>query len=303
MEESKPVKFQVIAALLTVQILFGINYVVSKHLVEIFPPLLWASFRVVFSCFILFGIAIYSKRPAPKLNKEFLFQAAFFSLLGVIINQGSFIVGIRHTSATNSAVLSTLIPIFTLLFVTVLGKERLTLKRGIGFIFALAGVLIIRKIEVFSFSDETFLGDSLIILNCLSFGLFLSLSKKFAESYDPIWTTSWLFLFGSIGLTIIAAPDWYAFHWPPLNMNLFLSMAFAILGSTLLAYFLNLWTLGKTHSSSVALFIYLQPVIASVLAWIWLGEIITLRTLFSSGLIFIGMILSIKKSPQGQGNR
>ncbi len=280
-------------ALTVVQILFGINYIASKIIVGSFPPLVWASIRVVISAVALFVIAGLSGTESPPLSRPFFRSLVVYSLLGIVINQGSFLVGLRYTTATNSAVLNTLIPIFTLLFVTLSGKEAMKAKRAVGFLFALVGVLVIRKVENFSLSDDTFLGDSLTVLNCLSYGLFLTVSKKFFQNHDPLWATAWLFAFGSIGLTAIAAPSWATFQWPEFTPQLVGCMVFSILGSTLLAYFLNLWALARAKSSSVALFINLQPVVASLLAWGYFGEEISLRTMLSSLLIFAGMMLAL----------
>src|SRR5689334_15398452 len=145
MNSSRTHSAPVFAALTTVQVLFGINYVVSKVIVGIFPPLVWASFRVLVSTVALFLIAILSKRPRPQVNARYLFSLAFFSLLGVVINQASFLVGLSLTTSTNSAILNTMIPVFTLLLVTISGQEPLTLKRTVGFFLAFGGVLAIRK--------------------------------------------------------------------------------------------------------------------------------------------------------------
>jgi drug/metabolite transporter (DMT)-like permease len=179
-----------------------------------------------------------------------------------------------------------------LFFVTLTGKERLTFNRILGFTFAFLGVLILRKIETFSLSDQTLVGDLLTIFNCLSCGLFFALSKSFFETYRTIWTTSWLFGFGSIGLSLLAIPQWQEFQPPHLSLPLVEAMIFSIFGSTLLAYLLNLWALARTQSSSVALYIYLQPVIASGLAWMSLGEAMTLRIGLSCILIFGGFVIA-----------
>lgn len=67
-----PHHFLVIAALVTVQVLFGINYIVSKVVVEAFPPLLWASVRIVIATSIMFFYAFLTKRKHPVVNREFL---------------------------------------------------------------------------------------------------------------------------------------------------------------------------------------------------------------------------------------
>lgn len=174
----KPSPKLVLAALLTVQILFGINYVVTKVVVGVFPPLLWASFRIIVSSIFMLSVAIMSRHEHPKGGKKFFGPLVVFACLGIIINQSSFLVGLRYTTSTNSAILNTLIPIFTLLLVTLRGQEPLTGKRLAGFICALAGVLSIRKIEEISFNNSTWIGDLLTVLNCLSYSFFLCTERN-----------------------------------------------------------------------------------------------------------------------------
>lgn len=289
------------AALIAVQVLFGLNYVISKVVVTAFPPLVWASIRIIIAAVFMVGFALISRRPgSPDLRraedrKNFFIPLIGLSLLGMIINQASFLVGLSRTTSTNSAVLNTMIPVFTLLIVTIRGQERLTIYKFLGFVLAFAGVLSLRRIEDFSLSDQTLIGDLLTLLNCLSYGLFLSFGKTFTERHDRVWTTAWLFLYGTFGLTLIALPDYQRFVLPEFTPLLWGCMAFAVFGGTLATYFLNVWALSQTRSSSVALYIYIQPVIAAALAWVWWSEPISVRTLVSSGLIFLGMTLSLKK--------
>lgn len=290
----RPPQFMIVAALITVQVLFGINYVVSKLVVAAFPPLVWASFRIIISSLLMLAASLAFRREMhPKDGRKFFIPLIGFALLGTVINQASFLMGLHYTTATNSAILNTLIPVFTLMIVTARGQEPLTLKRAIGFLFAFTGVLAIRKVEDFTLSDKTLIGDLLTVLNCLCYGLFLSYSKKFLETHDRVWTTTWLFLYGSVGLTVLALPDWVRFSWPPLTPVLLAAMAFAIIGGTLVTYFLSIWTLAYTRSSSVAIFVYLQPIVASALAWFWFGETVTPRTVFSSLLIFTGVLMAL----------
>lgn len=293
---------QVLMALITVQVLFGLNYVVSKYIVSNFAPLPWASLRAAMTALILFPIALIARPDRRPTDKGFYGLLVGFSLLGIVINQGSFLAGLRYTTATNSAILNTLIPIFTLGFVTLFGHERFTRARGFGFALSLAGVLSLRHFEDFSLSDRTVLGDMLTIINCMSYGLFLSLSKGFLERYDPLWVTTWLFGYGAVGLLVLAAPDWRHITLPHFSPTLVAAMAFSVLGASLATYFLNLWALKRASSSSVALFIYLQPVVASTLAWATLGEVVTPRTIVSSLLIFVGVLIALAP-PRGPEQR
>ena len=297
MKPQTPSPILVFGALIFVQVLFGLNYVLSKVVVDVFPPLVWASARIIIAAIIMVGIAFFSGTDAPKPDRKFFIPLIAFSLLGIIINQSSFLVGLHYTTSTNSAILNTLIPVVTLMIVTFRGQEPLTLKRGLGFISAFAGVLVIRKVENFSLSNPTLIGDLLTILNCISYGFFLAYSKPFFQKYNRMWATAWMFLYGSVGLTLLATPQWFTFEMPVLTPVLIGCMIFGVLGATVLTYFLNFWALAYARSSSVALFIYLQPIVAAALAWFWFQEPPTARTLISSLLIFCGVLLGLSREP------
>jgi drug/metabolite transporter (DMT)-like permease len=256
-----------------------------------FPRWSGASIRIIIATVFMFAFAFVTRRPHPQGGATFFGPLVIFALLGVIINQGSFLVGLHYTTSTNAAILNTMIPVFTLLIVTLRGQEKATFKRILGFLSAFAGVLILRRIEDFTLSDETLIGDLFMLVNCFSFALFLTYSKNFVMKHDRVWTTAWMFLYGSVGLSLVATPDYLTFQMPEMTTVLWSSAAFAVIGGTLLTYFLNNWTLAHAESSHVALFIYIQPVIASVLAWAYMDVPITLRMVLSSLLIFAGVLL------------
>jgi len=295
MSSKAPATFLVIAALIAVQILFGLNYVISKVVVEAFPPLVWASIRIIISATLLFGFAFaFRGKHRPKGTwKTFYKPLIALAFLGTILNQGCFLVGLSYTTPTNSAILNTLIPVFAILIVTIRGQEPASATRLLGFLCAFSGVLILRKIEDFTISNETAFGDILMILNCLFFGLFLSYGKSFLEKHDRLWTTAWLFAYGSVGLSIAALPDYSTFGIPAMTPELWGAAVFAVVGGTLLTYFLNNWALAYAKASNVAIFVYIQPVITMTLAWHWYGTIPTVREVISSMIVFTGVLLVV----------
>lgn len=299
-KEEVPSGLAVLAALIGVQLCFGSNYVVSKMVVARFPPLVWAGTRIAIAAVVLFAVCLASGRRMPKLNKEFLVPLIGLSLMGTILNQASFLVGLSLTTSANSAVLNTLIPVFTLLIVTLRGQEALNWRKGVGFMLAFLGVLVIRKLEDLRFTDSTFIGDLLTVFNCLIYACFLSFSKKFLAKYDALWVTAFLFLYGTIGINLIAIPYWVTFVPPTFDAHLLWIASFAIIFGTLVPYFLNFWALKYAKASQVALFIYLQPVIAASVAFFWLGETITVRTVASSSLIFAGLVIALFGSYQAK---
>jgi drug/metabolite transporter (DMT)-like permease len=286
-----------IAALVIVQVLFGINYVISKQVIQSFDPLVWAGSRAAIATVLLFVFAQWARPERPKLDREFLLPILGFAFLGVVINQTCFLLGLKYTTATNSAVINTMIPIATLFFGVLLGRENATRWKVGGIAVALTGVLILKKIETFEFQGSTVLGDTLTLINCLSYALFLVLSRNFLKKYDAVWTTAWMFLVGSIVINLIAVPQWLVQEMPEWNAELVWRAAFAIIGGTFLTYLLNTWALARVSPSRVAVFIYLQPIVAAVFAFVALDEMPSFRTAIAGGLIFCGLLLTLKRNP------
>lgn len=285
----------VVPALLFVQVLFGINYVTSKMIMNQIPVLVWASIRIVLAAAIMVLVALtLRKNSRPVFKGNYLKSIVVFAIFGVILNQTAFLFGLAHTTATNSSILNSLIPVFTLLFATVLGKEKLTIHKVFGFLFAMSGVLVLRRIENFSLHDSTLFGDALTVFNSLCFSYFLVKSKNFMETQDRVWATAAIFVVGALGVGLVSIPSWVGFEWPSLSLELVLCMTYGILAATVVTYFLNNWTLAHTQSSNVALYIYLQPAIAAFLGWLLLDEVVTFREVAATGLIFVGVLLGLK---------
>lgn len=290
----------VLTSLLGIQFLFGLNYIFSKIIMQHIPPLIWGSIRCTSTALILTFIAVTLNKLDAK--KAFQHWKSFltFSLLGIVLNQGCFLLGLHRTTPTNSSLLNTLIPIFTILVVSLRGIEKFTKLKLLGFATAFSGVLILQNVENFNLQSETFLGDLLTLANALFYSIFLGYSQKFFSKNDFIWATTWLFLFGSPGFFLFSSHDWATFHWPEIPMLVVLAGIANILLGTVAPYLLISFTLSKVNSSLVALFVYVQPLIATVLAYLFFGHVLTARTLLSALLIFTGVFLVLykKKSPK-----
>ena len=281
--------------LILVQVLFAINYITSKVILSYWDPFLWTQIRVFSSTalFLILVLVVHPKHPKPK--SSFFLPLVLFSLLAVLIPQLAFQSGMSLTTSTNAAILNTLIPIFTLMIAVIVKQERLTKNRSLGFLLALMGALIIRKIEEFSLSNGTFIGDLLMVLNSLSLSCFFVFSKKFVEKHDRLWVTTWLFVYASLFLSLLAFPSWNQFAeaiLKPVDLTLLLCVFFSVVGATILTYFLNNVTLAYARASQVALLIYVQPILTAILAWAFLKETPTWRSILSCILIFLGILIA-----------
>ncbi len=285
-----------IAALVLVQMIFGFNYAASKVILTQFPPVLWGGMRLMIAAILMFLASfVIVPKEQRRVDREFLGKTFLYGLIGIAANQAFFLIGLKHTTTINSAILNTTTPIFTLLFAILAGAEKLTINRAIGFVFAVMGAMVIRRFEDFQMTSETFMGDVFTLLNCAALALFFIISRQFLKKNSPFWATAWMFLFGSIILLAISVPDFSHAVPAVVSNSLIIAMVYNILFATMLTYFLNAWTLTKVSPSQVAIFFYFQPVIAVVNAWYSLGELPTPRVILAMVLIFSGVVIGVIK--------
>lgn len=288
------------AALILIQVLFGVNYSTSKVIVGKLDPFIWSNARFLIAGFLMLFVTLLARSPHPKMTKAFLLPIIPLSLLGMALGQGLFLLGLKHTTSVNTAIITTSIPILTLLVVVLRKQESITINKLIGFFLAFSGVVFIRDLSQVSFGAETFIGDLMVFLGAFCFALYLCFGKKFLLGHDNLWVTTWMFMISGIFMTLINIPKFSTFVMPELT-NVFVGSAtFTIIGATLITYFLNNWALKRAPSGNVALFIYLQPVLAGIIGWYFLDEQITLRMVVCSMLIMSGLIFSILPALRGK---
>lgn len=287
--------YQVIAILIFIQVLFGVNFPASKVIVTDMDPILWSNLRFLLAGIAMGLLSLAFRRKHPALNKEFLVPVTILSILGMALGQGLFLVGLRYTTSINSAILITCIPILTLLVVVLRKQEELTFNKLIGFVMSFMGVILMRDITSFRLDNTTLLGDVLVFSAALCFALYLSFGKKFFMKYDNMWATTWMFLVSGVLMSFFNLTKFQELGDKNFS-NIFMMCAlFSIFGATLLTYFLNNWALKRASSGNVAIFIYLQPVVAGLIGFFFLDEVITVRMMICSVLILTGLLFSLSK--------
>jgi drug/metabolite transporter (DMT)-like permease len=285
--------FWIISILTLIQVLFGINFSTSKIIVLKLDPIVWSNIRFLVAGIILLIITLVSKRKHPKVDKYFIKNVIILSLLGMALGQGLFLFGLRYTTSVNTSIITTTIPLLTLFTVVIRKQEELTWPKLIGIILGFMGVVFIRDLTKVSFSSDSFQGDILVFLGAFCFALYLSLGKDFLRKYDNLWITTYMFLISGLFMFFINVPKFINFRMPELDVLFVGSVVFTILGATLLTYYLNNLVLRYASPAQVALFIYLQPIIAGLFGWYFLEEEINLRTIICFLLILSGVLVSL----------
>lgn len=280
--------------LFIIQILFGVNFATSKIIVGKLDPFIWSNIRFFIAGIIMLIITLLMKREHPKFSKKFFLPIISLSLLGMALGQGLFLFGLKLTTSVNTAILTSTIPILTALIVVFRKQESLNIYKIIGIVLAFIGVIFIRDLSTMSFNSETFIGDLLVFCGALCFALYLSYGKNFLMNNDNMWVTTYMFLTASLIMFVYNIPRIELFTLPKETTNIFwFSFIYTIIGATVLTYFLNNWALKRAASGNVALFIYLQPVVAGIIGHLFLDEIISLRMMFSSVLVLVGVVVTL----------
>jgi len=138
----------------------------------------------------------------------------------------------------------------------------------------------------------TALSALLTLVNATSFSFFLVISKRLMMRVDPLVGTAILLTFGALMIGILGVPPLLDVEFATLSARFWWLAAFIVLLPTAAAYVINYWALGKVDSSLVAFFIFLQPVLAAALSWMFLGERPAPVMLVGAALIFVGVGLT-----------
>ena len=278
-------------ALAGAQIGFALFPILGKLALASIPPFLFAAFRVVAAALLLEAIrrthAREDIRPADRG------RLLLYALLGVSFNQVLFIFGLFLTTAINTTILTATIPVFTLAAAVLLGRERMTSRAAIGIALAGAGALALLNAQRFDWGSASFRGDLLLLANSTSYSLYLVLSRPILAHYRVVTFTAAVFRYGAILIVLLALPDLRRFEPARVPPLAWACLAGVIVLCTVIPYLLNSWALARTHASRVALYVFLQPLISTVLAILVLGELLTAKIVLAALLIFAGLAVTV----------
>lgn len=298
MSATRPAVF---TALVAVQVFFGLHYIAAKYIMTAIPPRAWATLRITAAAILLMAFVLVTRRDRLPRTARDLAAIAWFSIFGVVINQVCFVEGLHRTATAHTALINTCIPVATLLFAMLAGREKADARRLLGIAVSMAGAVYLIGHSGALLTPDFMMGDILNMVNALSYSLFLVISKPILSRHSSLAVTAEMFLFGAMGITAVGLPELGRVDLAAVPVSVWWAGAFVVLFSTVATYILSAWALKRVDSSTVAVFIYLQPLIASILAVRLLGEPLGRESLLSAALIFGGLALVLRRSAETPG--
>ena len=199
------------ASLFLVALIWALNFSVVKYSLAEIDPLSFNGLRFIFAAAIIWAVLFYRRQLFTIPKKDWL-PLLGMGLLGNIIYQGLFIIGIDYTYAANAAVMLGTIPIWVALISHFFNLEQMNIFKTFGVIAAFSGIVFIVSggQDPFSLSSNTFFGDLIIIAAAVVWGGYTILSKSFLTRYTPIQFsakslyTSIILLVSSIASSFVA---------------------------------------------------------------------------------------------------
>ena len=286
------------AVLLFIQFTFGGFHVFGKYVLTVLSPMSLAGLRVCAATPILLLLAWITDRRLPSLRQlPYLAMLGFF---GVFANQLLFIHGLQRTTAINASILMPSIPVFTAVIGSLAGIERLKPLQFAGVALAVSGAVVLLNPLGASFNRATALGNAMLLINCVSYAVFLVLQRPVLRSLPPLTVIAWAFLFGGAGVLAVSFDDISAIAWNTVTPDIYAGIVYIVLIPTALNYALNTWAIGRSSPSLSAIYTTMQPVAGTVLAVLLLGESFGMRQLAGFAGIALGVFLvarNISRAP------
>lgn len=279
-------------ALLTANIIYGANYSIAKEVMPAYiQPFAFVVMRVG-GALLLFWIvsALFIKE---KIDRKDLPRIALLALFGVAINQLLFLKGLSLTTPINASIIMVSNPIIVLLIAAMVLKEKIAVSKIAGIAFGIAGALLLLMFnKTFSFGSETITGDIMILINSMSWAIYIILVKPLMKKYNTFTIVKWVFLFGFLYVLPFGYGEFKQIDWVAMPSAVWRDILFVVLASTFFAYILNTYALRALNPSVVSIYIYLQPFLATLIAvFYYHNDELDMRKVFSGLLIIIGVYL------------
>lgn len=279
--------------LFLVQILFASLAIIGKIVLRDFPPGSIVLFRVVGAAIVLFLVNLFWNRRWVHDRRD-LVTLGVLGLLGVVLNQSLFLIGLSHTTAINATILVTTIPIFTVLYSVLSKREPASGLKFAGIGVAACGALYLIGPDRWSQAPELALGNLLIVVAMFFYALYLVHSKAMVMKYGPVTVSAYVMLFSAVGTLPLGISGLASVDLPAVRGVTWAWVAYIVVFPTIIAYFLNIWALRRVSPNLVAAYIYLQPIFTALVApAVLAGERITLRAVIAGVTIFLGLALVI----------
>jgi drug/metabolite transporter (DMT)-like permease len=279
-------------ALILMTMIWGTNFVVAKSTFAQLAPMVFMTLRFIFASIVILAVLLVRERSFSLRRVDYI-RVALLGLVGTSIYQPLFINGLALTTASNSALLLASTPALIALINRVLGRERLDLRGWFGITLAFTGIaLIVESGGGVELGSATLFGDLLVLCAAIAWSLYSVLSAPMLKIYSPLRLAALSTAMGTVPFFFIGAPALLAQDWSRVDVRGWGGVTFSSVFAIALAYII--WNTGvqKIGGARTAIYNNLTPVVAALVASIFLNEQITSLKIIGAVVIFVGLYLA-----------
>lgn len=286
-------------AMFTAAVLWGAMSPVAKSVMlsGAVPPLALSAIRIAGGCIVFWLATIVLPRNSSgrdNIAKSDIPVIIAMSLLIIAANQGLYIVGIGFTTPFEATVMTTMTPVFTMILAMVFLSIPITFIKIAGVAFGLVGALMLAfsndngLVEV---ARSPLLGNIMCLGAQICAAVYFTLFRSSINRYHPFVLLKWLFLAGTV--------TWVPFTWPSLadirldliDIQLTAEILFIIIFPTFCSYLLMVYAQQKLKPTSVAMYNYIQPLTAAIIASVMGLAVFGWFNILATVMIFAGVAL------------
>jgi drug/metabolite transporter (DMT)-like permease len=291
------------AALLAADVIFGLNTPITKSILshgEISAMTL-TFYRFAGAAALFWLVSLFTKKERVSIRD--IISLSLASLFAILINQMSFIIGLSMTSPIDASVITTLVPVMTMIFAAFFLKEPITWKKVAGVLVgAFGALLLIFNGNITSHNTTSIEGNLLCMLSCLAFAIYLAAFKKTIIRYSAVTSMKWMFLTSAICSIPFCGRDILTVNCPT-RADIYLGIAYVVVMATFVAYLLIPAGQKLLRPTIVSMYNYLQPLVSSFVAIILGMDTFGWIKSIAAGLIFSGVYIVTQSKSRAQMER
>ena len=273
--------------------IFGLNLIFCKDIANagFVAPIVLFTLRAFGASVLFWLISLFL--PAERVPAKDLGLMALASFVGLFVPQMTFLSAITMATPLDTGIIGTLGPIFTMFFAFLFLKEPITLLKAGGVALSFGGVLllVLNSVHAAGPASTTPMGFALLLLNSISFALYLGAFRPLIARYNVVTFMKWMFLFSLLMSLPFSFKGLITTDFAAIPPKVGWEIGFLIFFATFVAYFLIPFGQKRIRPTLVSLYTYLQPMSAAVIS-VWIGmDTLSWQKILSAFLIIAGVIL------------
>jgi drug/metabolite transporter (DMT)-like permease len=267
------------------------THLVAKVVVKDIEPVALTMIRSTLAAVGLILIMLVRRGGTPIAREDYG-RLLLLSFLAIPANQFLFLTALRHTTASNASLMYAATPAVVLVISSVTGKEMLTLRKMLGVSVAFGGILLVVFEHGIDISSDYTFGNLLLVAAVISWAFYTVKGRPMIMKYGAFRTSALTMILGAMLYLPVGAVNAVEFDYSRLTPAHWVGLAYLSLGTSIFAYFLWYYALGRIEASKVAIFSNLQPVMTTLLAFFLLSQPISLTFIAGGAITLAGIVLT-----------